>query len=93
MLFDSVHVFKCIYNNLINKKEFKCPNFNGLEVGAMLSHIEELYKLELGKPAKYAHKLSEKLILLIVYSMNLQLHLWNITLKEIILNGKNLQTY
>ena len=43
LLFDQVHIFKCIYNNFINKKYFVCPNFDGEEVAPDVGHIEELY--------------------------------------------------
>ena len=62
LLFDQVHVFKCIYNNFVNKKHFICPNFNGLKIDPYMQHIKELYKLELGKPVKYAYKLSDKVL-------------------------------
>ena len=59
LLFDKTHVFKCIYNNFVNKKEFKCPDFNGEIVTAHMKHIEELYKLEMGQPVKIAYKLTK----------------------------------
>ena len=45
-----------------NKKKFICPNFDGEEVAPDMKHIEELYNLELGKTAKYAHKLNNKVL-------------------------------
>ena len=62
LLFDSVHVFKCIYNNFINKRIFYCPDFDGQKIEGHMSHIEELYKHELGRPVKYAHKLTDKVL-------------------------------
>ena len=61
--FDSVHVFKCTYNNFVNRKRFKCPNFDGpgfLEPD--VRHIQELYDHELGRPLKIAHKLNDKVL-------------------------------
>ena len=60
--FDSVHVFKCVYNNAVNKKQFKCPKWDGMEIGFDMRHIEELYKKEMGRPLKYAHKLNDKVL-------------------------------
>ena len=62
LLFDSVHVFKCVYNNFVNKKYFNCPDFDGQKVEPDIGHIEELYNLELGQPIKYAHKLNHKVL-------------------------------
>ena len=60
--FDSVHVFKCTYNNLGNKKWFNCPDFDGEKVEPDIGHIEQLYDHELGRPLKYAHKLTDKVL-------------------------------
>ena len=62
LLFDSVHVFKNVYNNLLTKKEFRCPSFNGQELSANLQHILDLYKAEFGNPIKYAFKLNDKVL-------------------------------
>ena len=62
LLYDYVHIFKCIYNNLINKRRLFCPKWNGLTVAPDMAHIEQLYKIELGRPAKYAHKLNDKVL-------------------------------
>ena len=61
-LFDTVHVWKCNYNNFCNKKKFVCPDFDGLEVAPEMKHIEELYNLELGQPVKIAYKLTDKVL-------------------------------
>ena len=58
-LFDTTHVGKCFYNNFGNKKQFICPDFDGMEFAPDMNHIVELYKLELGKPVNIAHKLNE----------------------------------
>ena len=62
LLFDSVHIFKCIYNNFINKKKFFCPEFDGEEIEPDLQHIQKMYNLEIGRPVKYCHKLSDKVL-------------------------------
>ena len=63
LLFDTVHNFKNVYNNFINKGMFECPDFNGEKIGnPMFAHIVKLYDLELQKPAKMAHKLTEKVL-------------------------------
>jgi hypothetical protein len=62
LLFDSVHIFKNVFNNFLNRKNFKCPAFGGTDVSASFHHVEELYQKEKGNPIKYAHKLSDKVI-------------------------------
>jgi hypothetical protein len=57
-----VHIFKNIFNNLLNKKEFKCPLFEGQPMSANVEHVRELYKLELGRPVKYGHKLTDRVL-------------------------------
>ena len=60
--FDSVHVFKCIYNNAVNKKKFNCPPFDGQKIEPDFFHIQELYNHELGRPLKYAHRLNDTVL-------------------------------
>lgn len=62
LLFDSVHIFKNVFNNLLNRRNFKCPAFGETEVSASFKHVEDLYRREMGKPVKFAHKLSDKVI-------------------------------
>lgn len=62
LLYDYVHIFKCIYNILINKRRLICPDFDGEKVAPDMAHIEKLRMLELGKPAKYSYKLSDKVL-------------------------------
>jgi hypothetical protein len=62
LLFDSVHVFKNLFNNFLNRREFACPPFHGDTLAPKFRHIEELYHLELGHPVKYAHKLNDKVL-------------------------------
>ena len=60
--FDSVHVFKCTYNNLVNRKKFICPPWDGQKVEADVGYLQQLYDHELGRPLKYAHKLNDKVL-------------------------------
>jgi hypothetical protein len=55
LMFDSVHIFKNIYNNLLNRRQFLCPPFEGKNISACFKHVEDVYKKEMGKPVKYAH--------------------------------------
>ena len=64
LLFDAVHVFKNIYCNFLNRKQFVCPPFESqtAEIKADVMHIVDLYKTELGKPGKKAYKLTDKVL-------------------------------
>ncbi len=64
LTFDAVHNFKNIYNNFNNKKVFLYPSFEDKNkiLCAKFSHVEDLYHLELGKPAKIAYKLNDKVL-------------------------------
>ena len=64
LIFDSVHGFKNLFNNFVNKKQFDCPKFKEDEDNfvACFSHIEELYKIESTKPVKLAYKLTDKVL-------------------------------
>ena len=62
LLFDPVHIFKNFFNNLMNKGSFKCPPFQGKECSPRFEHVKELYKKELGKPVKIAHKITERVL-------------------------------
>lgn len=64
LLFDSVHIFKNMYNNLLNKEIFVCPTFQdgGEEISAEMKHVKELYEAEMGQGIKYAHKLTDKVL-------------------------------
>jgi hypothetical protein len=62
LAFDSVHVYKNLYNNLLNRRVFHCPPFEGLPVSAKFKHVEELYKAEMGRAIKYAHRLTDKVL-------------------------------
>ena len=64
LAFDSVHNLKNCYNNFVNKRNFKCPDWDNFSkvIAPSFSHIEELYRIERGKPVKLAHKLTDKML-------------------------------
>ena len=62
LLFDSVHIFKNFYNNLINKKFFECPVFENEVLQPNIEHILDIYNIELGKSVKIAHRLCDKVL-------------------------------
>ncbi|QQP35180.1 Putative LOC101234561, partial [Caligus rogercresseyi] len=62
LLFDMVHLFKNFFTNLMRRKNFKCPDFQGEGMSASFDHVKRLYELELGKPIKVAHKLTAKVL-------------------------------
>ncbi|XP_059083474.1 uncharacterized protein LOC131880791 [Tigriopus californicus] len=62
IVIDMVHNFKNIYNNILNKKHFACPEFQGKDVKASFDHVEMIWKLERGKPTRMSHKLSDKVL-------------------------------
>ena len=66
LLFDPVHIFKNYYNNWMKKISFQCPHIepsaNKKVLNPDFSHIQALYEIELSKPQKMAHKLTEKVL-------------------------------
>ena len=66
LLFDTVHLFKNLYNNLLKYGLFVCPSFKEEEEDvfytAKFSHVVQIYKMELGNPVKKGHKLTEKVL-------------------------------
>ena len=54
--FDPTQIMKCIYNNFVNRilmtRKFE----------ANFEHVVRLYKSEIGKPIKYAYKLTDKVM-------------------------------
>ncbi len=64
LIFDPVHNFKNIYNSFEKRGTLLYPDFygSGQVFEASFDHVRELYNLELGKPAKIAHKLTEKVL-------------------------------
>ena len=63
-LFDTVHLFKNVYNNLVNYGIFQCPSFENHQntITAKFGHLKDLYQLELGEPIKRAHKICDKVL-------------------------------
>ena len=63
-MYDTVHLFKNFYNNLLNKKTLECPPMPGTEapLRAASKHLEQLYLLELGGEVKMAHRLTDKVL-------------------------------
>ena len=72
LLFDTVHLFKNMYNNFLKYLIFDYPKFpvkdSSMQVNddetilANSGHIKQLYNLELGKPVKMAEKLNDKVL-------------------------------
>ena len=64
LLFDTVHLFKNIYNNLVMYGIFICSSFekDGVYLTATFSHVVVLYNKELTVPVKRAYKLTEKVL-------------------------------
>ncbi len=63
LTFDSVHVFKNLYNNFVNKRIFQCPPFLGEVIGdPRFSHVEDLYVSERGQSIRMAYKLKDKVM-------------------------------
>jgi hypothetical protein len=90
LLFDTVHLLKCIRNNLLNQKyppqTFVCPNFERFSEKfiAPLKPLKELYISERGKIIKCAPDLSEK----VLFPSNLERQ--NVTLVVKMFNEKNI---
>ena len=63
-MYDTVHLFKNIYFNLLNKKSLLCPSFQ--ECGPSLhvhhSHLVQLHNIEYGNEAKMAYKLTDRVL-------------------------------
>ena len=63
LLFDTVHIFKCIYNNFVEKGRFLLPGFDDSdEFSANMEEVKALYDEEMGQPARMGHKLSHKVL-------------------------------
>ena len=73
LLFDSTHILKCISNNFRNKECFVCPKYKQTmerfedshpeaNFYPNFAHVKELQNIEIGKPVKIAHKISDKVI-------------------------------
>lgn len=73
LIFDSVHIIKCIRNNWISKKSENCtikfPDMNTGEIlMAQFKHLEMMYNLEKNSVVKYGHLLLNK----VLYPSNIQ---------------------
>ena len=67
LLFDFTHLLKCIYHNFRATECFVCPPFDddtstSANIYPNFAHIRQLQHLELGKPLKISHKLTDKVI-------------------------------
>jgi hypothetical protein len=62
LMFDPVHLFKNYFTNFLNRRVFECPPFEGMDMAPKFEHLEQLYQHELGKPVKFAHKLTRKVL-------------------------------
>ena len=63
LIHDTVHLFKNIYNNWVNKESFTCPTLDDDRLlHPNFAHLKELYNIELGKAQKLAYKLSHKVL-------------------------------
>lgn len=63
-MYDTVHLFKNFYFNLLNKKSLVCPPMPGTDVTlhAESKHLDQLYCLELGGAVKMAHRLTDRVL-------------------------------
>ena len=63
-MYDSVHLFKNIYFNLLNKRTLRCPpvSEDGTPLDVNISHLEKVYSLECYSQAKMAYRLTDKVL-------------------------------
>ena len=63
-MYDTVHLFKNMYFNFLNKKNLLCPPFPGSEspMNAKFAHLVKVYNMENGSVAKMAYKLTDKVL-------------------------------
>ena len=65
LMFDNVHIFKCVYNNFLNKKLFIYPSWDNHTkfLTADFGDIQFLFhEIEKDSPIKIAHKLTHKVM-------------------------------
>ena len=63
LLFDTPHIFKCIYNIFLIRQVFECLGYKEFEeMRPNFEHIKKLYELEFGKTPKIAYKLNDRTI-------------------------------
>ena len=62
-MYDSVHLYKNFFFNLMNKKTLICT-LPGSEttVQAQFKHLQQLHKLEMGEDVKMAYKLTDRVL-------------------------------
>ena len=61
LLYDTVHIFKCLYNIFLKRIHFEIPAFKEFpEMKPDFGHIKKIYEMEYGKSVKYAYKLNDK---------------------------------
>ena len=63
-MYDTVHLFKNFYYNLLNKKTLACPPMPGTEtpLHADSKHLEQVHLMELGGEVKMAHRLTDRVL-------------------------------
>ena len=60
-LFDTTHIFKCIYNIFMTRQVLHCPAFGEFpECNPDFNHLKRLHELEFGKSPKIAYKLNDR---------------------------------
>ena len=62
-MYDSVHLYKNFFFNLLNKKTLVCQ-MPGSETAlqAQFKHLEQLYKMEMGEDVKMAYRLTDRVL-------------------------------
>lgn len=89
-IFDTVHIFKCLRNNWLGKKDdnvsISFPDFeqHNIIYKAMFKHLENLYSIEKHSLVKYGHLLSYK----VLYPSSIQKQ--NVQLVYKLFNEKNI---
>ncbi|KAF0293045.1 hypothetical protein FJT64_000977 [Amphibalanus amphitrite] len=63
-MYDSVHLFKNMYFNLLNKKQLHCPPLDagGPPLDVHLSRLEKVHSIEYSSDAKMAYRLTDKVL-------------------------------
>lgn len=63
-IYDTVHLFKNFYFNLLNKKTLVCPPMPDTEapLHADYKHLEQVHMMELGGQVKMAHRLTDRVL-------------------------------
>ena len=63
-MYDSVHLFKNMYFNLLNKKTLTCPSLSDAETNlhVQFNHLLQVHNMEQGKEVKMAYRLTDKVL-------------------------------